>query len=148
MADTVSHRRRPATPPGQTWTRVFPAHADQIRNARRVIAFALEGCPAADDAVLCVSELATNSVLHSDSSKPGGTFTVHAEMHEGDCVWIEVTDNGGLWVKHGRRDGRPHGLAIVGELAADWGVEGGPLTGWTVWARLDWPTNGSPAGEI
>ena len=70
MADTASHRSRPITP-GQTWTRVFPAHVDQIRHARKVLALALEGCPAADDIVLCISELATNSVLHSDSSKIG-----------------------------------------------------------------------------
>ena len=31
-----------------------------------------------------------------------------------------------------------HGLDIVGKLACDWGVDGG-LTGWTAWARLDWP---------
>jgi hypothetical protein len=145
MADTASHRSRPAAP-GQTWTRVFPAHADQIRHARKVVALALEGFPAADDAVLCISELATNSILHSDSKKVGGTFTVYAERHEGDYVWIEVADNGGLWEKHAHNDDHPHGLGIVGELAADWGIDGDPLTGWTVWARLDWPASNPPAG--
>ena len=147
MADTASHRSRPTTP-GQTWTRVFPAHVDQIRHARKVLALALEGCPAVDDAVLVVSELATNSVLHSDSRKADGTFTVHAEIHVGDYVWIEVADDGGPWEQHAHRDDRAHGLAIVGELATDWGIEGNPLAGWTVWARLAWQADNPPAARI
>jgi hypothetical protein len=31
-----------------------------------------------------------------------------------------------------------HGLDIVGKIASDWGIEGGP-SGWIAWARLDWP---------
>ena len=46
--------------------------------------------------MLCVSELATNAVLHSASRNPGGTFTVRAAVFDG-CVRIEVEDNGGAW---------------------------------------------------
>jgi anti-sigma regulatory factor (Ser/Thr protein kinase) len=144
MADTASHRRRSASL-GKAWTRVFPAQADQIGQARQVLAVALDGCPAADDAVLCLSELATNSLLHSDSRNVGGTFTVHAEIFEGDYVWIEVVDNGGPWWKHNARDGRAHGLDIVADLAVEWGVEGDSITGWTVWARLKWWADRNPA---
>ena len=73
----------------------FPARLDQVREARRFLAAVLNGCPAADDAILCLSELAANSVLHSDSRKASGTFTVRAEVHEGDYVWIEVEGKGG-----------------------------------------------------
>jgi hypothetical protein len=123
---------------------VFPARPDQVREARRFLATVLNGCPAADDAILCLSELAANSVLHSDSRKAGGTFTVRAEVHERDYVWIEVEDNGGPWDKRAHRDGRPHGLAIVNEVAAAWGIDGDQLTGWVVWAILDWPPSGPP----
>jgi anti-sigma regulatory factor (Ser/Thr protein kinase) len=119
------------------WSRAFPATAPQVREARRFLAGILEGCPVSDDAILCVSELATNSCLHSASRAPGGQFTVHAEIHTG-YAWIEVTDDGGPWESHDCHDGRKHGLGIVSELAADWGIDGSPLTGWIVWARLEW----------
>jgi hypothetical protein len=34
---------------------------------------------------------------------------------------------------------RPHGLAIVRSVASEAGIDGNVLTGWIVWARLDWP---------
>jgi serine/threonine-protein kinase RsbW len=132
-----------ATPPRKR-EQVLPARPDQVRVARAFLATVLADCPAADDAIVCISELAANSVLHSDSSKIGGTFTVRAEVHPGDYVWIEVEDNGGPWDKRAHRDGRTHGLDIVHELATDSGIDGDPLNGWIVWARLDWPTAGPP----
>lgn len=71
----------------------------------------------AADAVLICSELYTNAVLHSDSARPGGRFTVRAEVHEGDYLWIEVEDDGGQWVEKAQCDGRGRGLAIVAALA-------------------------------
>jgi hypothetical protein len=135
----------PAKPvPPRAFTRSFPARPDQVREARKFLRAALEGCPAADDAVLCISELAANAVLHSDSRKPGGTFTVRAEVHPGDYLWVEVEDNGGRWHQHAHADGRPHGLDIVRALAADSGIDGDPVTGWVAWARLDLPPAGPP----
>jgi Histidine kinase-like ATPase domain len=116
---------------------VLPARPDQVRVARAFLATVLAGCPAADDAILCLSELASNSVLHSASRHEGGTFTIRAEMHS-DYARIEVTDDGGPWNEHPRRDGYPHGLDIVRALAADCGIDGDPHTGWTVWARFTW----------
>ena len=116
---------------------MLPARRDQIQVARAFISAILDACPAADDAVLCVSELATNAVLHSASRNPGGTFTVRAAIFD-DHVRVEVEDNGGTWDEHPHRDSRSHGLNVVRELAADCGRDGGPLTGWVVWARLRW----------
>ena len=134
----MSHRTAAAVRP-LACSRAFPAQPAQVREARQFLRAAMEGCPAADDAVLCVSELAADSCLHSDSRKADGTFTVRAEIHEGDYVWIEVEDNGGHWNQHVHPDGRPHGLDIVRALAADSGIDGDPLTGWIVWARINWP---------
>ena len=117
----------------------LPRTPEQVGQARRLLALALEGCPVADDAVLCLSELAGNSVLHSRSRRPGGTFTVRAEMRDGDYVRVEVRDEGGPWNNHPGADGRPHGLAIVRAIAADSGTDGDVLTGWIGWARIDWP---------
>src|SRR3984893_10746885 len=124
----------PACPPA------VPATPEQSREAPRSLASVLNGCPAADDAILCISELAANSCLHSASREASGTFTVRAEVHQGDYVWIEVEDNGGPWNQHAHPDGRPHGLDIVRAYAAAWGIDGDPLTGWIVWARINWPT--------
>ena len=83
-----------AAPP--VTAQVFPGHAGQVRAARRFLAGVLDGCPAADEALLCVSELATNAVLHSRSGRPGGRFTVRATMQAGS-VRVEVADEGGPW---------------------------------------------------
>jgi len=65
---------------------------------------------------------------------------VHAEVREGEYIWAEVADCGGLWETTGGRAGeRGHGLDIVREIASDWGRDGDPVTGWAVWFRLDWP---------
>lgn len=115
------------------FTQTFPASAEQVGNVRRAIRSYLGLCPASDDVTLIVSELATNAILHSRSG-PGGTFTVRAELHP-SWVWIEVEDAGGQWTDPGHDD-RPHGLAIVGELAREWGRSTRPH-GRTVWARVD-----------
>ena len=87
-----------AAPP--VTARMFAGDAGQVRAARRFLAGVLDGYPAADDALLCVSELATNAVLHSRSGRPGGCFTVRAARRAGS-VRVEVTDEGG-----GRHAGR------------------------------------------
>jgi anti-sigma regulatory factor (Ser/Thr protein kinase) len=95
-----------------SYQRTFHGRADQIGQVRRDIATHLADHPAADDAVLIASELATNSVLHSASA--GEFFTVRCQAYPG-YVQIEVEDLGGLW-HGGQSDGRPHGLDIIQAL--------------------------------
>jgi len=135
---TAGHRGPRAIPPVSIWTREFAAVPEQVGHARRFLAGALGGCPAVDDAVLCLSELAGNSVLHSASRRPGGAFTVRAEIRRGDYVRIEVRDEGGAWNERPGPDLHAHGLAIVRALADESGVGGDELTGWVAWARLAW----------
>jgi anti-sigma regulatory factor (Ser/Thr protein kinase) len=116
-----------------TFTGVFRGEPDQVSQARREVARYLEGCPAAEDAELIVSELVTNAALHSRSRY--GMLTVHSERYPG-YVWIEVKDAGGTW-EPGDGDEGGRGLAIVTALAAEWGVDG-DATGRTVWARIEW----------
>lgn len=134
---SASTRKATAAQPRMA-CKVYRARPDQVREARKFLRASLAGCPAADDAILCLSELASNSVLHSNSRKPGGTFTVRVTSHEGNYVHIEVEDNGGSWQEPALRDGRPHGLDIVRQLADDYGTGGGALTGWVAWATLGW----------
>ncbi|MGH3171072.1 MAG: ATP-binding protein [Trebonia sp.] len=106
-----------------------------VAQARHAVAAHFAGSPVADDMALICSELATNSIQHSDSA--GGLFSVRAELHR-DYGWLEVEDYGGTWQLRPSAD-RPRGLDVVNALcgADNWGVE--PLAGWgrVVWARVD-----------
>lgn len=71
-------------------------------------------------AVLLVSELVTNAVVHA-----GGTIrlTVHADAH---WVRIEVEDQGrGRAVRRPAKRNEPdgRGLGVVDKLATDWGTQ-------------------------
>lgn len=120
-------------------SRTFAATPAQAGEARRFLARILDGYLRADDAVLCLSEMAANAILHSDSRKPGGHFTVCVAIHS-DRLRVEVHDGGGSWtvlppddVQHG------HGLYIISQLASTWGISGDASTGWTVWAEITCP---------
>jgi anti-sigma regulatory factor (Ser/Thr protein kinase)/DNA-binding XRE family transcriptional regulator len=119
------------------WSRSFPATAQQVGEARRFLAAIADGCPAAGDALLCLSELATNALLHSRSREPGGRFTVRAQRH-GSHLRVEVRDQGGPWAPPALTDPAGHngrGLAIVDQLSRTWGRSGNEA-GWTVWFEI------------
>lgn len=121
------------------WSRTFPATTTQIRESRRFLASLLAGHPAADDAILCLSELTTNAILHSRSRQPGGSFLVRVERH-GDHVRVEVTDQGGPWQQHAPDDDQNgRGLLVVSRLAQNWGCTGDENAGWTLWFEIGCP---------
>jgi len=131
-----AHLTLPVQPP-VSWHRVFPGGTSQVGEARRFLAGCLAGCAVADDAITCLSELAANAVLHSNSRLPGGSFTVQAGRDAGGRLRIEVADQGGPWDPSpdpGGQHGR--GLLIVARLAADWGITGHP-DGRIAWLELD-----------
>jgi hypothetical protein len=140
MGQRASAPSRVMTPdPPRTWSRDYPGKPDQVAQARAFLALALAGCPAAEDAVLLMSEICANAIQHSHSRRPGGRFTVEAEVRDDDSVRVQVTDEGGCWQpQQTRTDGRGHGLDIVRALAEDWGRHGDAATGWTIWFRLSW----------
>jgi serine/threonine-protein kinase RsbW len=129
-AASLDLRASAATYPGR------PEHVRQVRADARSL---LDGCPAADDVILCLSELAANAVLHSDSRRPGGTFTVRIESCPGADIRIEVDDDGGPWLAPAPDPHSGRGLDIIRVLAPEWGVATSSA-GRTVWARFDWPS--------
>jgi serine/threonine-protein kinase RsbW len=116
-----------------SYTGVFRGEPGQVSQVRREVARYMQGCPAAEDAELVISELVTNAVLHSRSRH--GLLTVHSERYP-RYAWLEVTDAGGDWQPEGDSDGG-RGLAIVAALATEWGIDG-DVRSRTIWARIEW----------
>lgn len=131
-------------PPVRVCRWVFPGTADSVRQARSALAAALGDYASSDEAILCVSELATNAILHSASGWPGGTFTVRVEIRPGSSVHLEVHDEGGPWQSGQDADGRMHGLGIVAGLAEGFSVRTGS-GGRIVRAFFGWPD--APGGQ-
>ncbi|HEV2376722.1 MAG TPA: ATP-binding protein [Streptosporangiaceae bacterium] len=122
---------------GATAARTFPATLDQVRQARRFLADVLAGCAVADDAVLCLSELATNAVRHSGSARPGGQFTVHVTVNA-DWLLVEIEDGGGTWQEatSGQECPNGRGLRIVEALTDVWGKTGDGVSSRMVWFQM------------
>jgi len=124
-----------AAPGPRTCIRSFRASPDQVEEARRFLAQVLGDCPTTTDAVACLSEIVTNSVLHSNSRRPRGRFIVRASLRPAG-LRVEVEDEGGPWKpRHGHSDQRGRGLAIVDALSTDWSVSGDG-TSRTVWFEI------------
>lgn len=114
----------------------FPGRPASVTAARDLVRSALATATSRDDAVLCVSELASNAVKHSG----GGPYRVMVLCRE-DRVYLAVADSGGgksvphlAGVGGGATSGR--GLTLVSSLASAWGYVPMPGGGWRVWCEL------------
>lgn len=114
----------------------FRADRREVARARRfaVDAAAVRG-RVAEDVALVTSELATNAVLHADSS-----FVVRVVVSE-SVIRVEVRDGDPTApvrrpVPHDGPDGR--GISIVAAVAERWGVEPDGGGKW-VWAEVGRP---------
>ena len=150
--------REPA-PAGTTgvmcWRRTFPGRTDQARLVRRFVAFLLDGCRCADDAVQAVAELAGNAVIHTRSGRPGGLFTVEVRRWDNGLA-VSVTDQGGPVPGRHTADGdsaddrdggddlaeNGRGLPIVADLATTVTWTGDARRGRTITAVFASRTNG------
>lgn len=121
------------------YTRSYPGRPDQVRLVRAFLRDVLADWPRTDDAVMVASELAANSVLHSRSGAPGGTFSVRAEISGRACTYVSVHDAGGYWDTGSCEVQPEHGLDLVEAVAGpgNWGITGDAF-GHLVWACLPW----------
>ena len=125
--------------------RVLPGVPESATAARRLTRQLLgDDHPVADTAMLLMSELVTNSVMHSRSRRPGGTVTV-ALCAGPTSVLIQVRDDGGpfepqIATARGVVEGAPgaehgYGLLLVDALAETWGTSA-TTDGRVTWCRL------------
>jgi len=125
--------------PAVQQARVFAGSRHELRNVRRFFAQLVQGRPAADDAVLLASELATNAVVHT-ASGDGGKICVVVQV-EDKRLRVEVHDDGSATAPVVRQCATATesglGLGLVEMLSERWGHDGGP-SGRTVWFEMGW----------
>lgn len=131
------------------WSRTFQAKLDQVREARRFLTAILNGHPATEKAVACVSELAANSVRHSRSADPGGTFSIRV-YRRGPAIRVEVRDDGGPWANRLEDPEHGRGLKVVESLSDQRGIsiQGPPdnPVQRTTWYEI-WPAPTGPGPD-
>lgn len=118
------------TTPGILVARTFPGTPEQVGAARRWLEDTLTRTPGriTDEttatAVLLLSEAATNTLRHTATGTPGGTFTVHvhADRHR---LTVIVQDAGSATTRPERvttsiADDHGRGLALIDAFADTW----------------------------
>jgi anti-sigma regulatory factor (Ser/Thr protein kinase) len=94
--------------------------------------------PLVEDIKLCVSELATNTLLHG--VPPGREFSVHLSATD-DVVRLAVRDSGGgrpVVRQSDAESGSGRGLFLAEQLAAELGIDH-HVVGKTVWVAFERP---------
>jgi anti-sigma regulatory factor (Ser/Thr protein kinase) len=119
-----------------TATTTLPPEPTSARACRRFLLSTLDEWDAdqfADDAVLLLSELVTNAVLHA------GTEIEVAIRLDGDILRVEVRDGDPRLPtvrQYSLLSGTGRGLALVARTARSWDVEALP-SGKRVWCELE-----------
>jgi serine/threonine-protein kinase RsbW len=116
-------------------SRRFPAHADQVRLARRAVEAYAREHGAVDPAgiALAVSEAVTNAVIHAYVGRPApGDIEVLVERHPDDGLEIRVCDEGRGMMPRSDSPGLGVGLPLVAKLAQRFRVETRPTGGTAV----------------
>jgi anti-sigma regulatory factor (Ser/Thr protein kinase) len=101
-------------------SRIFPAEPESVRSAREFVRGAIADSQNAADAVLLVSELATNAIIHAKSS-----FAIDVKL-QANIVRVEVVDESPILpvlADTPPLGSRGRGLGIVNTLARAWGTE-------------------------
>ncbi|MGO9079794.1 MAG: ATP-binding protein [Streptosporangiaceae bacterium] len=122
----------------------IPGRPEHVQEARAFVAKILggQGRSPCEVAVLLTSEIVTNAIVHTNSSRPGGTVTlVVAEAGGGLRITVEDSgsDLGTPVVRDEVFTDGGHGMFLVEHLADRWGYLRGPY-GTAVWFWLREPT--------
>ena len=124
----------------EAMTRVFPGRHDQVAYARAFVQATPGPVSVVDEAVLLVSELCTNALLHTASGYDGtfevavylGSLSVRIEVRDGGAAQApSVRQPVGTFAEYGR------GLDLVELLSDRWGYSG-DSNGRSVFFELRW----------
>lgn len=120
----------------------FPAVPGSVRRARETVAgiAARLGAPkdVIEDARLCVSEAATNSVRHAYD---GGKGEVRVRVARSDSELTVAVSDDGIGLADFQREGElGHGLRIIDQLTRRCAITSGPNRGTEV--RMVFPLDG------
>ncbi|OLZ54030.1 hypothetical protein AVW11_30830 [Streptomyces amritsarensis] len=119
--------------------RFYPRSRQTVRPAREFAAETLHAWGVTcrhDEVLLCVSELATNALLHG--IPPGRGYRLRMLRYEG-TVRVEVHDSGGGRPRVGRGDRSAEGgrgLSLVAAVADRWGIVARVPPGKAVWCEF------------
>ncbi len=133
--------------------RTFSPHGSSVSEARKFAVEALSSWGVRDrldDVCLCLSEVATNALVHAGPPRFG--FRARLAI-SGSVVRLEVHDQDAdrPHRKHPRLDDTSgRGLLLVDELSDGWGVDEQHGIGKTVWItfKITSPNPRTPKGEI
>lgn len=104
----------------------MPASVRELRRRVVEVASAVGASDRMTDAVaLAVSETVTNAVVHAYAGTEPGQVSVRC-LGDGECIVVEVRDEGGGLAARDDSPGVGHGLAVVGALAQTLEVEAMP----------------------
>ncbi|MEV0345091.1 ATP-binding protein [Nonomuraea sp. NPDC050680] len=107
---------------------VLPGVAHSVTVARHCVGemLAAAGHRDAENALLIVTELTTNALIHTASGLHGGVITVEVVAVDDEIVRVEVTDDGADTVPRsgvsGDDDCHGRGLWLVEQFALTWCV--------------------------
>ncbi|PPS90373.1 ATP-binding protein [Streptomyces sp. MH60] len=132
--------------------RRFPRSRASVRDARAFVRQVLTGwgrTDRLDDITLCVSELATNALLHG--APPGREYCVSLTL-DGSVIRLAVRDSGDRQLDIDVREAHPEacsgrGLRLAREVADDMGVTQ-EVVGKTVWVVFKGVSSSEGTGEI
>lgn len=136
------------TPERRTVARTFEPSAESPRLARRFVGEALDDLGAQDaseSAVLLVSELVTNAVLHARTD-----VDVVVAAHDDERVRVSVIDrNPSMPAQRSFSPtaGSGRGLHLVESVASRWGIEA-KEPGKEVWFEIDLDAEPAPTMEF
>jgi hypothetical protein len=149
MADDAPTAGTAGPPSDVRWEKTYDGLPVTVRHVRHDVRSVLGPCPeiVADDLELVVSELAANAIRHSRSGTDGGTYTVrisHQATEKVPSIWVEVLDQGSPSWDGILRAEPTHGLSVIQHLSTWMGADDEADGHRTVYARLDYRTDGTP----
>ncbi|MFF4416337.1 ATP-binding protein [Streptosporangium sp. NPDC001559] len=127
-------------------TLVLPGVKESVGLARQYATSRLmhAGYTQTDDAILLLSEVVTNAVMHTASGQPGGAINITIRVLARTTLYVEVIDDGSSSVPTPQMPDEMvaggRGLQLVELLTDRWGVRQTKKNRTAVWMEISMPS--------